>query len=252
MSDQVRVEVKDGVGRITFAAPERLNAVDPPMLIAAREALVACAADPTVRVIAITGEGRGFCSGAVLSADGAVNGTLYTGGELVAAIMASPTPVVACVNGVAAGIGVSIAVACDYVIAAENASFVLAFARIGLMPDGGATALIAASIGRTRALRLALTGEKLDASTASDWGLVSETVAVADFPQRCETVIAEMAGRGPLAAAATKAAINTATVDLAAALAIEEPGQERLAGSADFAEGALAFVEKRPPRFTGQ
>lgn len=248
----VRCEVREGVGWIIFDQPARLNAVDPPMLVAAREAVDRYAADPAVRCIVITGEGRGFCSGAVLSADGAIVDTLYTGGELVRSVLASPTPVVACVNGVAGGIGVSIAVACDYVVAAESAVFVLAFSRIGLLPDGGSTALIAASIGRTRAMRLALTGEKLDAVTAAQWGLVSETVSDTAYEDRCAAVVAELAAKAPQATAETKAAINAASADVAAAMAIEEPAQVRLAHTADFAEGARAFVEKRPPRFTGE
>ena len=103
----------------------------------------------------------------------ATQGTLYAGADLVRALLASRTPVVALVNGVAAGIGVPMALACDYVLASDAASFVLAFARIGLMPDGGSTALVAASIGRARAMRLALTGEKLDSVRAAEWGMVA-------------------------------------------------------------------------------
>ena len=180
----VLVETTGVVGRITLNAPERLNAVDPGMCEVVADAVRAFDDDPAVRVIALTGAGRGFCSGAPLSADGATQGTLYAGADLVRALLASRTPVVALVNGVAAGIGVPMALACDYVLASDAASFVLAFARIGLMPDGGSTALVAASIGRARAMRLALTGEKLDAVTAAEWGLVAECVAAEEFPAR--------------------------------------------------------------------
>src|SRR5687767_10453931 len=156
-SDAVLVETTGAVGRITLDAPDRLNAVDPRMCAAVAEAVRAFDAEPSVRVIALGGSGRGFCSGAPLSAVGADAGTLSAGADLVRALLASRTPVVALVHGVAAGIGVPMALACDYVLAADSASFVLAFARIGLMPDGGATALVAASVGRARAMRLALT-----------------------------------------------------------------------------------------------
>ena len=140
---------------------------------------------------------------------------------------ASRTPVVALVNGVAAGIGVPMVLACDYVLASDAASFVLAFARIGLMPDGGSTALVAASIGRARAMRLALTGEKLDAVTAADWGLVAECVAAQEFPARGEAVLAAFAGGATLALGETKAAVNAASVDVEAALAPRGGGADR-------------------------
>ena len=187
------------MGRITLNAPERLNAVDPAMCEAVSDAVRAFDADPDVRVVALTGAGRGFCSGAPLSADGATQGTLFAGADLVRALLASRTPVVALVNGVAAGIGVPMALACDYVLASDAASFVLAFARIGLMPDGGSTALVAASIGRARAMRLALTGEKLDAATAAEWGLVAECVAAESFPARGDEVLAAFASGATLA-----------------------------------------------------
>ena len=169
-ADTVLVESSGPVGRITLNAPERLNAVDPQMCEVVAAAVRAFDADPGVRVISLTGEGRGFCSGAPLSADGATQGTLYAGAEVVRALLGSRTPTVALVNGVAAGIGVPMALACDYVLASDASSFVLAFARIGLMPDGGATALVAASVGRARTMRLALTGERLSADDRSGVG----------------------------------------------------------------------------------
>ena len=137
----------------------------------------------------------------------------------------------------AAGIGVPMALACDYVLASDAASFVLAFARIGLMPDGGSTALVAASIGRARAMRLALTGEKLDAVTAAEWGLVAECVASQDFAARSEALLAGFAGAATLALAQTKAAVNAASVDVEAALEREEAGQIALMHTQDYREG---------------
>ncbi len=187
--------------------------------------------------------------GSAMGGDAVDTGTLDAVGRAIRAIVGSPTPTVALVHGVAAGVGVSLAVACDYVLAGDAASFVLAFARIGLMPDGGATALVAASVGRARALRMAMTGEKVDGRTAEAWGLVSECVPAGELAERSEAVLAQLAGSAPGAAAATSAAINAASIDLDAALATEEAGQARLLASADFLEGVTAFYEKRPARF---
>ncbi|KRE60161.1 enoyl-CoA hydratase-related protein [Nostocoides sp. Soil756] len=250
-SERVRVEADGPIGRITLNAPERLNAVDPDMCAAVVEAVRAFDADPQVRVIALGGEGRGFCSGAPLTAEGAQMGVLDAGAELVRTLLASRTPVVALVHGVAAGIGVPMALACDYVLAADEAPFVLAFARIGLMPDGGSTALVAASVGRARAMRLALTGEKLDGATAADWGLVAESVPAAGFAARADALLAAFAGGATLALAETKAAINAASVDVEGALGREDTGQRMLGGTADHREGAAAFVAKRPAQFRG-
>ena len=253
LPDTVRVEIAGSAATITLTNPDQLNAVDGPMLDGVIAALEALAAAPEVRVIALTGAGRGFCSGAGLPDDGEgdLAPTLYAGGRLVSALLACPTPTVALVNGVAAGIGVPIAVACDYLLASEAASFVLAFAKIALVPDGGSTALLAASIGRTRAMRLALTGEKLPARTAAEWGLVSECVPAEEFPQRSAEVVAQLAGSAPLGVAATTRAINAATLDLEPVLAREEADQVRLLASADFREGVDAFRGRRSPEFRG-
>ncbi len=248
----VIVETAGPVGRVTLNAPERLNAVDPAMCDAVSHAVRAFDADPAVRVIALTGAGRGFCSGAPLSADGADSGTLDAGANLVRALIASRTPVVALVNGVAAGIGVPMALACDYVVASEAASFVLAFARIGLMPDGGSTALVAASIGRARAMRLALTGEKLPARTAQEWGMVAECVAAEDFEARGGEVLAALGSGATVALGWTKAAVNAGSLDVEAALAREEEGQRALMHTEDYREGVAAFLAKRPAGFTGR
>jgi enoyl-CoA hydratase/carnithine racemase len=255
-TDLVVVAVEGAVGRITLNAPARLNAVDPSMLDELLVGLASLDADEDVRVIALTGAGRGFCAGADIGT-GDVQGedldaTLFGLGDVLRAFLEIDTPVVALVHGVAAGAGVSLALACDYVLASDAASFVLAFARIGLMPDGGATALVAANIGRARALRLALTGEKLDATTAGEWGLVSEVTAAADFDARAEELLAHLAASAPLAAAATREAINNATLDLEDTLAVEERGQSALLRTEDFVEGVMAFRERRSATFVGR
>ncbi|GGL37293.1 enoyl-CoA hydratase/isomerase family protein [Phycicoccus endophyticus] len=246
---RVRVEADGAIGRITLDAPERLNAVDPEMCEAVVEAVRTFDADPAVRVIALTGEGRGFCSGAPLTAEGAQLGVLEAGAELVTTVLGARTPVVALVHGVAAGIGVPIALACDYVLAADEAPFVLAFARIGLMPDGGATALVTAAVGRARAMRLAMSGEALPGATAAQWGLVAESVPAAGFADRAEELLAQLASGPTLALAETTAAVNAAALDLEAALTREDAGQRRLAATEDHREGAAAFVVKRAPSF---
>ncbi len=173
--------------RITFDRPDRLNSVTAEILHAAADA-VEKADDSGVRVIVVTGSGRAFSSGADVGPDGSPPGldTLDAANRLVLAIVKSSVVVVAAVNGIAAGVGCSIAVAADLAIAKESAGFMLAFTRIGLMPDGGASMLVPAAIGRARAARMALLAEKVSATTAADWGLIAEVVADADFDARVE------------------------------------------------------------------
>lgn len=256
MSESVRVTAEGVVGRIVLAAPEKLNAVDAEMLVAIAESVDAFADDPAIRVITLAGEGRGFCSGADLAGSepgdsgGEVDPATLDGVNAVTrAIVASHTPVVALVNGIAAGFGCSMALACDHVIATESAAFMLAFTKIGLMPDGGATALVAASIGRARAMRMALLAEKVSARDAAAWGLIAECVADEEFAARAAEVVERLAEGAPGAQSRTIEAINAATLDLEDALGREEDGQLRLLASADFAEGVRAFHEKRAPEF---
>lgn len=256
MTSHVLISRDGAIGRILLNAPDRLNAVDPPMVDDLRDALFELDGDPGIRVIAFAGAGRSFCAGADIGtrdlAHAGPNDTLYGLGDLVRAMQDADTPLVALVGGVAAGAGVSLALACDYVLASTAASFVLAFARIGLMPDAGATALVAANVGRARAMRMALTGEKVPAALAESWGLVSELVEAAEFETRSRLLLEQLAAGAPLAAAATREAINHATLDLEDALAVEERGQSALLRTDDFVEGVTAFREKRPATFLGR
>ena len=242
-----------GVLRITIDRPNRLNALNVPILEEMARLIRGSATDGT-RVVVITGAGRGFSSGADVGPDGSAPGldTLDAANALAEAIAASPRIVIAAVNGVAAGVGCSIALTCDLVVAKESASFMLAFTKIGLMPDGGASLLVPAAVGRARAMRMALLAEKIPASVAQEWGLISHVVSDEGYEAEVESLIAQVASGAPLALAATKKAVNQASIELlTAALGREREGQGALLASSDFAEGMAAFQQKRPAEFSG-
>ena len=252
--DGLLVERSDGVLRLTFDRPERYNSLTAEIIHAAADAVDGAAADGT-RVIVLTGSGKAFSSGADVGADGAPPGldTLDAANRLARSISASPVVVVAAVNGVAAGVGCSIALVADLAIAKESAAFMLAFTKIGLMPDGGASLLVAAAVGRARAARMALLAEKVSAPTALEWGLIAAVVPDEEFTDEVERLAASLAAGPPLAYAATKKALAGATLDLLnATLAAERDGQGPLLQSADFAEGMAAFQAKRPAVFRGE
>lgn len=246
--------VRDGDAlRLTFDKPDRLNALTADIIHAAADAVDAAAGDGT-RVIVLTGSGRAFSSGADVGPDGAAPGfdTLDAANRFTLALTTSPLPVVAAVNGIAAGVGCSFALAADLTVARESAAFMLAFTKIGLMPDGGASLLVPAAVGRARAARMALLAEKVSATQAAEWGLIAEVVADDAFDARIDQLVAQLAAGAPLAYAATKRVLRAATLaGLPAILEAERAGQGPLLESADFAEGIAAFQEKRPARFTG-
>lgn len=243
----------EGVLRITFDRPDRLNALTAPMITRVAELVEAADADGT-RVIVLTGSGRAFSSGADVGPDGAPPGldTLDAANRLTLAICRSRAPVIAAVNGIAAGVGCSFAVAADLAVAAESAAFMLAFTKIGLIPDGGASLLVTAAVGRARAARMALLAEKVSATTAAEWGLIAEAVPDAGFQERVDALVAQLAVGAPLALSGTKAVLNSASLALLERILAEErQGQTSLLVSADFAEGMAAFQAKRPAAFTG-
>src|SRR6476661_5747804 len=252
----LEMRTEAGVLRLTMNRPERLNALTAAMSDRVAAELEGAATRDDVRVVLVAGAGGAFCSGADLSgADAHQNfdvTSLDRANRIIRAVTGLDKPVVAAVDGVAAGVGCSTALACDLVVASPRASFLLAFARIGLMPDGGATATVAASVGRARAMRMALLGEALDAQEAYDAGLVSH-LAADDFEGTVEGLVALLAAGPPLSYAATKKAVNAATLGhLHDALERERTGQTILLRTADVAEGMLAFGEKRLPEFRGK
>ena len=228
------VTLSDGVLSVTLDRPESLNSVTTEMLNGIAEAMELAVTDPEVKVVRLGGSGRGFCSGAGMGADDLAGAGP---GSEIRAITALPRPVVAVVQGPAAGVGVSLALACDVVLASEKAFFMLAFTRVGLMPDGGASALVAAAVGRIRAMRMALLAERVPAAEA----LAAEV----------GKVVSKLVAGPVVAYAKTKDAINaTALTELDAALEREFQGQSVLVRSPDFIEGATAFQQRRTADFT--
>ena len=255
----VTVSLADGVLSVTLNRPDSLNSLSQDMLTAVAEAMEAAAADPAVRVVRLGGAGRGFSSGAGISADDQnakehdAEGVLDAANRAVASIVAVPKPVVAVVQGPAAGVGVSLALACDVVLASESAFILLAFTKIGLMPDGGASALVAANIGRIRAMRMALLAERITATEAYDWGLVSAVYPADELDAAVDKVITKLRTGPAVALRKTKQAVNDATLtELDNAFAREREGQLQLLVSNDFREGTQAFQQNRRPEFSDQ
>ena len=256
--DDLSVTLSDGVLSVTMNRPDSLNSLTAAMLAGIADAMEQAATDPRVRVVRLGGAGRAFSSGAGISAEdqarkseGALNSVLDAANRAVRAIVALPKPVVAVVQGPAAGVGASLALASDVVLASDKAFFMLAFTKIGLMPDGGASALIAAAIGRIRAMRMALLAERIPAADAYQWGLVTAVYPADEFDAEVDKVISTLVSGPALALRRTKHAINAATLtELEAALGRESEGQLALLGSDDFREGTRAFQEHRAANFT--
>lgn len=251
MTAAVEVETSDDVLTITWNDPGRLNGLTDDMVVAATAAIED--APGSTRVIVVSGNGRAFSTGARLDAPLSGTGPMEAANRLIRAIVASPMPVVAAVNGPAAGFGCSIALAAEITIARQSAYFLLPFVNVGLMPDGGSTAVVAASIGRARASAMALLGDRLSAADAARDGLIHAAVADDDFDEEVGRIVAQLA-RGPASAyRATKQAIAAATLgQLDEALDRERDLQVQLFTTDDFAEGATAFLQKRRPTFTGR
>ena len=243
---------RDGtVLRLLLDRPDKLNAVDTPLLTQLAARLGEAAADDSVRAVLLTGTGRAFCSGGDLTG-GDTRGAVLVANEVVRAITALPKPVVAGVHGPAVGFGCPLALACDLVVAARSAFFQLAFSQVGLMPDGGASALLPAAIGRARATRMALTAEKVPAAVAFEWGMISHLFDDASYEAELAEVIRAVAVGPTQSYRWIKRALAAATLsDLEAVQALEADGQQVLVKTNDFRRGTKAFRERRRPDFQG-
>lgn len=247
----ISVERDGTVLRIRLDRPEKLNAVDTPMLDELSAHIRGAEPDDSVRAVLLTGAGRAFCSGGDLTG-GDTAGAAEAANRVVRAIVELPRPVVAGVSGPAVGFGCPLALACDLVVAAPSAYFQLAFTKVGLMPDGGASALLPGLIGRARAARMAMTAEKVSAATAFEWGMISYLTGDDDYLSVLADVVRSVSGGPTVAFGWTKRALAAATLtELESVQAIEAEGQLALIESADFREGARAFRERRRPEFGG-
>ncbi len=261
---KIKTAVDAGVGVITLSDPSTLNAAGLDLMDELAQAFEAMKADASVRCVILTGEGRGFCSGANLSgrADapanpdpegrdaGAALESVYN--PFVTSLRDFPVPIVTAVNGVAAGVGCSLALMGDIIVAAESAYFLQAFRRIGLVPDGGSTYLLPRLIGKARAMEMALMGEKVPAKTALEWGLINRCV-----PDDQLMTVAQEFGQnlatGPKALGAIRKLIwESLDEEWSAQLHAERMAQKTAGRTEDSREGVVAFLQKRPAQFTGR
>jgi 2-(1,2-epoxy-1,2-dihydrophenyl)acetyl-CoA isomerase len=260
--ETIELAVDDGAATITLNRPEKLNAWNLQFGLDLRTAVEELAADESVRAVMITGAGRGFSSGADLSepreegADGLPDLRARLKERyhpIITGIREMPKPVVTAVNGGAVGIGCSLALSGDLVLAAESSYFLLAFVNIGLVPDGGSTAFVPARIGLARASEMILLGERIPSEKALEWGLVNRVVPDDELRTEADALLAKLA-KGPTRAYANgKALINRRVyTDLEGQLEAEAAFQGEQGASPDFVEGVLAFMQKREPNFTGK
>jgi len=255
--DTITFALADDIARITLNRPDRLNSFTRAMHAELAQALDAAA---NARMIILTGAGRGFCAGQDLNDRSVAPGEAVDLGETVEAswnplirrLATMPQPIIARVNGVAAGAGANIALACDLVVAARSAKFIQSFSALGLIPDSGGSWHLPRLVGQARALGLALTGEPLSAEKAADWGLIWKCVDDDALDAEVDALAQKLASLPPLGLAAIKSIVRTTgTRTLDQELDLQRDEMRRLGFTADYREGVAAFLEKRKPTFTG-
>jgi 2-(1,2-epoxy-1,2-dihydrophenyl)acetyl-CoA isomerase len=264
MYNTIQIEIKKSIACITLNRPDKLNSFNVEMHTELSQAFDQVAADKAINAIILTGAGRGFCAGQDLS-DRAVKSDQETAqavnlgasvekyyNPLIRKISNLDKPVICALNGVAAGAGASIAMACDIVVASNKASFILAFCAIGLVPDSGASWHMIRNLGLARTKALAMLGNKLSAEKALEWGLIWQVSEAEDFLNDAYAIAEQLAAKPPLAVAATKALVNK-SFDKVLDQQLEEERMlmQQLGQSEDYKEGVAAFMEKRPATFKG-
>ena len=251
----------NGLATLTLNAPDKLNAVSRKMIAEIKSAWEDIAADGTVRAVLLTGAGRGFCAGADLADPDRDNGPMADSGSalekyfnpVIRTMRTLPKPIVAAVNGVAAGVGMSFALAADIAVAGKSASFLQAFARIGLLPDGGSTWFLPRLVGDARARALTMLAPQIKAEQAKEWGLIWDVVEDGELMKTATEVARGLADGPTLSLARIKEAMNRASGNqLSQQLDLERDFQRELGRSEDFKEGVLAFLAKRKPNFKGK
>jgi 2-(1,2-epoxy-1,2-dihydrophenyl)acetyl-CoA isomerase len=260
--DTILLDISEGIATITLNRPDKLNSFTGEMHADLKQAMQIIQADRSVRVLMITGAGRGFCAGQDLSErvmgddkePTDVGSSLEKNyNPLLKQLRALPFPVICAVNGVAAGAGCNLVLACDIVIAARSASFIQAFSRIGLIPDAGGTYTLPRLVGTARAMAAAMLAEKVSAEQAEQWGMIWKCVDDAQLMTQAHALARQPAGQATRALGLTKRAIYaSATNTFEQQLDLERDLQREAAKSEDFREGVMAFKEKRPAKFGGR
>jgi 2-(1,2-epoxy-1,2-dihydrophenyl)acetyl-CoA isomerase len=259
--DNILFDISESVATITLNRPDRLNSFTSAMHVELRDALARVKSDGSVRALLITGAGRGFCAGQDLtenvmsgSSDNFdVGATLEQNyNPLILALRTLPMPVICALNGVAAGAGCNVALACDLVLAARSAGLIEVFSRIALIPDAGGTYFLPRLVGSARAMGMAITGDKVSAEQAEAWGLIWKCLDDDKLMPEARALAAQLASGPTRAYALIKQALHAAPGNtIEAQLSLEARLQREAGRSADFREGVKAFLEKRPPRFSG-
>jgi 2-(1,2-epoxy-1,2-dihydrophenyl)acetyl-CoA isomerase len=259
--DTVNLYRRGAAAKLELNRPDRMNAWNAQLARDLLDALTSAGQDPGVRVVLLTGAGRAFSSGADLKESQSRDETgphdLYSVlteryHPLILGVREMPKPVVAAVNGAAAGIGLSLALACDLVLAAESAYFLLAFVNIGLVPDGGSSLLVPSRVGFARAAEMAMLGERIAARQAQEWGLINQVWLDEELPARAADLVDRLADGPTRAYAGIKRQLNNWLYQrMGEQLEFEARIQQEMGASGDFAEGVRAFTDKRHPRFTG-